>query len=71
MKRDSNIKFTKFKLDTLIDIKLDTGVYVDSEDNDIDQEVKNDDNSPPRRCFSKKDIMTFVRELLKINPNII
>jgi hypothetical protein len=81
MKRDKQIKFTEVKLDTLIDIKLDSGIYIDNdEENHIVNEVKIDindyddcdDNSPPRRCFSiKKELVSFIREMLKINPKII
>jgi hypothetical protein len=78
MKGDKQIKFTKVKLDTLIDIKLDSGIYIDNdEENHIVNEVKidindYDDNSPPRRCFSiKKELVSFIREMLKINPKII
>jgi len=57
----------EYKYNNLIDMKLDSAILI--ENNNI---MSDDEDEQVQKCFpQKREIMSLIKELLKINPKIV
>jgi len=67
MNGKSLIEYKKIKSNDLIDMKLDSAILI--ENNNI---MSDDEDEQVQKCFpQKREIMSLIKELLKINPKIV
>lgn len=70
MNGKSSIEYKKIKSNDLIDMKLDSAILIE---NNNDYNIMSDDEDDQvQKCFpEKREIMSLIKELLKINPKIV